>query len=99
MSEALPIAPRVATIKSIVAQSYGMDTIPRPTTHYREEVWPRQVAIYLTRRLTGHSLHAIGRMFHLDHTTIHFAIASVERRMGSPAYRDEVDALRLRCAG
>jgi chromosomal replication initiator protein len=52
--------------------------------------------MYLTRQLTKRSLPCIGRAFgHRDHTTVLYAIRSVEKRMeADPLYRADVEALR-----
>jgi chromosomal replication initiation ATPase DnaA len=42
-------------------------------------VWARHIAIYLARRLTGHSLPVIGRHFgERDHSTIKYAVDAME---------------------
>jgi chromosomal replication initiator protein len=60
--------------------------------------WPRQVAMYLTRELTGQSLPAIGRHFGgRDHTTVlHACRRTEERILSNPASKQAVDALRQR---
>ena len=47
----------------------------------RSIAWPRQVAMYLCRMLTPHSLPRIGQHFGgRDHTTVMHAIKAVDRR-------------------
>jgi chromosomal replication initiator protein len=48
---------------------------------HRAAARPRQVAVWLCRHLTPHSLSAIGRMFHRDHTTIIQSVGSVTKMM------------------
>jgi chromosomal replication initiator protein len=59
--------------------------------------WPRQVAMFLARELTGESLPAIGRQFGgRDHTTVlHACRRTAERIAGDELSRDTVDRLRL----
>ena len=40
---------------------------------------PRQVAMYLARRVTRKSLTQIGRAFHRDHTNVIYAIRKIEK--------------------
>lgn len=84
-------------IQELVALSY--DIHPRLMTSRsrdRDHAWPRQVAMYLTRKLTKRSLPAIGKAFgDRDHTTVIHAIRAVERRMFSdPTVWTQVQALR-----
>ncbi len=97
----LPSIQRVATIQRTVAQAYGIP--PRMMKHHdrrRNVSWPRQVAMYLVRDITGKSLPCIGRMFGgRDHTTILHGIESVKRRMETVTdYRADVEAIRARLA-
>ena len=49
----------------------------------RSIVLPRQVGMYLAKRLTARSLPEIGRRFGgRDHTTVLHAIRKIEREMG-----------------
>jgi len=64
--------------------------------------WPRQVAMYLARELTGESLPAIGRRFGgRDHTTVLHAWRRTSARIAADhAVRHLVDKLRqeLHCS-
>jgi chromosomal replication initiator protein len=57
--------------------------------------WPRQLAMYLARQLTGESLPAIGREFGgRDHTTVMHACKRAGKRVAEePAARDAVEKL------
>jgi chromosomal replication initiator protein len=57
--------------------------------------WPRQVAMYLARELTGESLPAIGRQFGgRDHTTVlHACRRTAARLSNDAAAREAVDKL------
>jgi len=46
---------------------------------------PRQVAMYLAKKLTLASLAEIGRAFHRDHTTVIYAIRRVEQLIEADA--------------
>jgi len=58
--------------------------------------WPRQVAMYLARELTGESLPAIGREFGgRDHSTVLHACRRADRRIAEDdGSREAVEALR-----
>jgi chromosomal replication initiator protein len=62
----------VADIQAAVAAHYGVTAQELLSTARTARVaWPRQVAMYLARELTGESLPAIGRQFGgRDHTTV-----------------------------
>ncbi len=56
---------------------------------------PRQIAMYLAKRLTSRSLPEIGRKFGgRDHTTVMHAVRKVEELMAQdPAFREDVELL------
>lgn len=93
----LPSFGMVARIQNLVANSYGVpQSSMRSDSRKRDDAWPRQVAMYLARDITGKSFPVIGREFgDRDHTTVMFAIEQVEKRMASdPIYRADVEALK-----
>ena len=61
----------------------------------RRVAQPRQIAMYLSKVLTTHSLPEIGAAFDRDHTTIMHAVRTIEERMKADlkVYED-VEALR-----
>jgi chromosomal replication initiator protein len=62
----------IGEIQAAVGEHFGLsaDELLSPTRTQRV-AWPRQVAMYLARELTGESLPAIGREFGgRDHTTV-----------------------------
>jgi chromosomal replication initiator protein len=64
--------PSVEDIKAAACEQFGLtlDELLSPSRTPRI-TWPRQVAMYLARELTGESLPAIGRQFGgRDHTTV-----------------------------
>ncbi|HWG85693.1 MAG TPA: chromosomal replication initiator protein DnaA, partial [Deinococcales bacterium] len=65
-------------ILKTVAAHYGVDAEQlRKAGRAREVVVPRQVAMYLIRELTDHSLPEIGQFFGRDHTTVLYSIQKV----------------------
>ena len=72
LSPAPSAAVSVAEIKAAACAHFGLTSEELLSTSRRPHVaWPRQVAMYLARELTGESLPAIGRQFGgRDHTTV-----------------------------
>jgi hypothetical protein len=93
--------PTIDEIKRAVADRFDV-SIDDMTSDRRgwRVAHPRQVAIYLARHLTRHSLSVIGRHFGgRDHTTVGHAIRSVEKRCQQDAdLRAVVDDLRTTLA-
>jgi chromosomal replication initiator protein len=77
----------IAEIQAAVGAHFGLTTGELlSTTRSARIAWPRQVAMYLARELTGESLPAIGRHFGgRDHTTVLHAC----RRAGTRLAADE----------
>ena len=66
----------------------------RSRSRKRGVVFPRQLAIYLTRKFTGHSLTEIGEMYDRDHSTVLHAIRAVTQKMTqNTAVREQVGLL------
>jgi chromosomal replication initiator protein len=83
-----PVACRsVAEIQAAVGQHFGLS--PQEllsTTRTPRIAWPRQVAMYLARELTGESLPSIGRHFGgRDHTTVLHAWRRTSARIDADA--------------
>jgi chromosomal replication initiator protein len=70
---------RIASIQKLVASSYGISVEGlKSKSRTQKVVFPRQVAIYLTRELTGVPLVEIGKRFGgRDHTTILHAYGKI----------------------
>lgn len=88
-----------ARIKDVVAGFY--DLTPGWLTgpcRKRQFARPRQVAMYLSRQLTGKSFPDIGRLFGgRDHTTVIHAVRQVERLMQIDGdFAADVEVLRER---
>jgi chromosomal replication initiator protein len=87
----------IARIQAVVAASYEINpNHMKSAERWRDVAWPRQVAMYLSRRLTKQTTPCIGRQFgNRDHSTVLHAIKAVERRMAcDPLYRADVEALQ-----
>jgi chromosomal replication initiator protein len=84
-------------IQAAVAEHFGI-TRPELLSSSRSArvAWPRQVAMYLTRELTGDSLPSIGRDFGgRDHTTVmHACKRTLARLSDDQQAREAVDKLR-----
>jgi chromosomal replication initiation ATPase DnaA len=75
--------PKVAEIQQAVCAHFGLDAIDMQSEcRYQRVTHPRQIAMYLCRKLTVRSLPEIGRLFGgRDHSTVIHAINVVERRI------------------
>jgi len=72
---------RIATIQKVVATEFGVSVEAIKSKSRAQKVaYPRQVAVYLTRELTGIPLVEIGKRFGgRDHTTILHAYGKIAR--------------------
>lgn len=79
------VYPSVFHIMGVVAAEFGVSlTDMQSARRTKELVTPRHVAAYLAKKLTLHSLPAIGRMMGgRDHTTILHAVRKTEKTMES----------------
>ncbi len=69
----------ILVLQRAVAEVFGLrrdDLLARCRT--QDVAFPRQVAMYLARELTGASLPQIGRAFHRDHATVLHACRRVK---------------------
>lgn len=84
-----------------VASHYNMPPeVIRGSGRVREVVVPRQVAQYLIRELTSHSLPEIGQFFGRDHSTVMHAISKVTEALGKDAdLTSSVETLRRKMQG
>lgn len=91
----------IARIQEVVAEAYHTSPsyMTRPCRE-RSIAWPRQVAMYLARKETGHSFPHIAKCFGgYDHTTVIYAVRTVEKRMAaSPVYAQDIEVIRGRLA-
>lgn len=84
-----------------VAAHYNMPPeVIRGSGRVREVVVPRQVAQYLIRDLTDHSLPEIGQFFGRDHSTVMHAISKVTEQIGKdPELTETVGLLKRKMQG
>lgn len=86
----------VERIQQIVSTHYKIKVEElKSTTRLRTIAFPRQVAMYLSRKLTDLSLPAVGRHFGgKDHTTIMYACQKIaELRQVDSVFRGELEKL------
>lgn len=66
----------------------------RSRSRKRGIVFPRQVAMYLTRKFTAHSLSEIGGMYNRDHSTVLHSIKTITQQMlQKTSVREQVEQL------
>lgn len=89
-------APSIGEITAAACERFGLtpDELLSSSRAVRIS-WPRQIAMYLARELTGESLPAIGRQFGgRDHTTVMHAHRRISTRIAADAEaRELVDDL------
>jgi chromosomal replication initiator protein len=86
--------PTIDLIQQMTCDAFGV-TLDELVSHERTArvAWPRQVAMYLCREHTDHSLPAIGRRFGgRNHTTVMHACRRTSERLASD--QDAFDAVR-----
>ena len=77
-----PTAPDIETIQQAVATKFGITiTQLRSRNNSRNVSQPRQVAMYLCKRLTDSSLIQIAKAFQKHHTTVMHGIKNTEQRL------------------
>lgn len=85
-------APTVDDIVSMVTEHYGVKLSELQSRRRTKTiVFPRQVAMYLARKVTRHSLEEIGGFFGgRDHTTVLHAVEKIEKLLAAdPAFERE----------
>jgi chromosomal replication initiator protein len=88
------VSPTIELIQQMTCEAFGI-TPDELVSHDRTArlAWPRQVAMYLCREHTDHSLPAIGRRFGgRNHTTVLHACRRTSARLASD--QDAFDAVR-----
>jgi chromosomal replication initiator protein len=66
----------------------------RSRSRKRSVTFPRQIAMYLTRKYTDKSLADIGSMYNRDHSTVLYAIKAITKDMSQrTAVREQVELL------
>lgn len=86
---------KVSDIKQLVASRYNIRVSDIDSKSRRQEiVLPRQLAMYLTRRLTDRSFPELGRSFKRDHSTVLHGFEKIrDRCLREPAFAAHVEAL------
>lgn len=85
----------VETIKGFVADQFKVSVNDlKSRSRKRSIAFPRQVSMYLARRLTDQGLAEIGRAFNRDHSTVLHSIRVITEEMArSASIRGQVDLL------
>lgn len=92
-----PRPPLIAEIQAKVAARFGIPELEMTSARRSDDVVrPRQVAMFLSRELTRHSMPMIGRRFgNRDHTTVIHACRQVKKLCAIDGeLAANVDALR-----
>ncbi|HSB03670.1 MAG TPA: chromosomal replication initiator protein DnaA [Thermodesulfobacteriota bacterium] len=89
----------IDAIQKVVSNSFNIKiTDIRMKRKYKTYVLPRQIAMYLSRKLTDASLLEIGEKFGgKDHSTVLHSIKKVEEKMSQePSFKEKVEILKSR---
>ncbi len=72
----------IDSIKKVVCGQFGI-SVKDITSRSRKQVFarPRQIAIFLSRRHTEHSIETIGKQFNRYHATVIYSINAVEKEL------------------
>lgn len=83
-------------IENAVAARFGLTReAMRCLTRARAVARPRQIAMFLAREITDHSLPRIGRHFGRDHTTVLHAVRRIQKLAAKdPRIAAEVEGCR-----
>jgi len=93
--------PAIRKIIYVVAESFNLSANDI-LSHRRIQslTLPRQIAMYLSKSMTFHSLPEIGRQFRRDHSTIHHAVKKIAAMMAADeAFRAKVEAIEAAVKG
>jgi chromosomal replication initiator protein len=72
----------IELIQEVVGRYYRVGIDQMKSRSKRRDIYlPRQVAMYLCRKLTNESLEAIGRTFNKRHASVIYSIANMERKV------------------
>ncbi len=93
----------IDSIQKLVARQYHLEVEQLVSRSRRKSIcFPRQLAMYLCRKLTHESLDAIGKAYRRDHASVIHSIGVIEKQIREKAQvRREVDFLveKLRLQG
>jgi chromosomal replication initiator protein len=72
----------IELIQEVIARYYKVDIEQMKSRSKRRDIYlPRQVAMFLCRKLTNESLEATGKAFNKKHTSVIYSIANIERKV------------------
>lgn len=72
----------IECIQEVVGRHYRVEIEQMKSRSKRRDVYfPRQVAMYLCRKLTNESLETIGKAFNKRHASVIYSIANMEKRV------------------
>jgi len=82
-------------IRDLVSEQFKVSTDDlRSRSRKRAITYPRQIAMYLTRKFTKDSLADIGGMYNRDHSTVLYAVKVITRDMARQnATKEQIDML------
>lgn len=83
-------------VKETVAGYYGLQLREFESSRSRSRriIWPRHVAVFLSREMCGSSLPSLSRRFYRNHNSLLHAIRVVEKAAADPRRRHELEDLR-----
>lgn len=90
-----PVEIDIRVIRELVCRHYKVTQEDlRSKLRKRAVSWPRQLAMYLSRKFTDYPLEVIGREFNRDHATVLHSVKHITRSMSESAkLKSEVDYL------
>tara|TARA_R110002095_G_scaffold2495_7_gene10250 strand:- start:172 stop:1800 length:1629 start_codon:yes stop_codon:yes gene_type:complete len=94
--------PTMEDIITVVTERYGVKLSELQSKRRTNAItWPRQIAMFLARQITRHSLEEVGAYFGgRDHTTVMYAVSKVQKRLGEEQdVREQLDQLLQRLTG
>jgi len=93
--------PAIRKIIYIVAETFGISANDILSARRIQSLTlPRQIAMYLSKSMTFHSLPEVGRQFRRDHSTIHHAVRKIAAMMAADeAFRAKVEAIEAAVKG
>ncbi|MFN8642809.1 MAG: helix-turn-helix domain-containing protein [Candidatus Binatia bacterium] len=87
----------VETVQEMVSHRFGVSIADLVCRREREVSYPRQIAMYLSRMVAEASFPTIAE-FGRDHTTVMYAVKTIETRRASGWSRQAAHRLRRRAA-
>lgn len=95
-----PVIGQIRRIQLAVLEDFPKVTLVDVLSNRRtiKMVWPRQIAMYLSKTLTRQSLPEIGRRFGgRDHSTVHYAVEKIGRLIETDAaLADQIERIKGR---